>query len=167
MLDGRYRLTRAEVVNARTCLDKSVHVASIWFAVAMEATKLAALPLFSALPSADLEHVAAAVRELDAPPGSEIVSEGDFGHALYVIESGSAEVVRGGNVIATLGPGDVFGEIAVSASGRRVATVRARSQMRLAMLFSRDLWRLEKEHPEIAASLRRGIDQRLAELDSR
>jgi CRP-like cAMP-binding protein len=140
---------------------------SIWFSFAREATRLAVLPLFSALSPADLEPVAAAVREPDAPPGSQVVSEGDFGHALYVIESGSAEVVRGGNVIAALGPGDVFGEIAVSASGRRVATVRATSQMRLVMLFSRDLWRLEKEHPEIAASLRRSIDQRLAELNSR
>jgi CRP/FNR family transcriptional regulator, cyclic AMP receptor protein len=139
----------------------------MWFSFTMEATRLAALPLFSSLAPADLESVAAAVRELDAPPGSEVVSEGDFGHAPYVIESGSAEVVRSGIVIAALGPGDVFGEIAVSASGRRVATVRATSQMRLVMLFSRDLWRLEKEHPEIAASLRRSIDQRLAELNSK
>src|SRR5262245_60975314 len=108
----------------------------------MDATQLAALPLFSALGSAELEPVAAVAREYHAEEGAAIVTEGDFGHAMYVIESGTAEVVRGGSVIATLGPGDVFGEIAVSASGRRVATVRATEPMRLVMLFSRDLWQL-------------------------
>jgi CRP-like cAMP-binding protein len=55
---------------------------------------------------------------------------------------------------ASLGPGDVFGEIAVMASGRRTASVVATSPMGLIVLFKRDVWELERRSPEAAGRLR-------------
>jgi CRP-like cAMP-binding protein len=62
-------------------------------------------------------------------------------------------------VIASVGPGDVFGEIAVLASGRRTASVVATSPMRLLVLFKRDVWALERTAPEAARRLRAKVDE--------
>lgn len=123
-------------------------------------------PLFSTLSPDELEPIAGVARELEAEAGSAMTTEGDFGHAVYAIESGTVEVLCSDQVVATLEAGDVFGEIAVLAGGRRSATVRATSPLRLIMLFSRDLWQIEKNHPDIAATLRASIEERLARVPS-
>ena len=72
-----------------------------------------------------------------------------------------------GVAIATVGPGDVIGEIAVLASGRRTASVVATSPMQLITLFKRDVWALEQRAPDAARRLReligaaRDADRRL------
>jgi CRP-like cAMP-binding protein len=78
----------------------------------------------------------------------------DFGYALYAIERGTAEVSADGTRLRTLGPGEVFGEIALLASGRRTATVTATSPMQLIAFFKRDVWALEERSPEVATRLR-------------
>jgi len=126
----------------------------------MEASRLAAIPLFSKLNETDLAVAAGAASEQEVAAGEEIVTEGDFGYALYAIESGDAEVTVDGGRIATLGPGDIFGEMAVLVSGRRTATVTATSPMRLIALFKRDVWALERQAPETATRLRALIEER-------
>ena len=126
----------------------------------METARLAAIPLFGDLEGADLEAVAAAATEVEAAAGERVVSEGDFGHALYAIESGTADVSANGAPVASLGPGDVFGEIAVLASGRRTASVVATSPMRLIALFKPAVWALDRKAPETAARLRALIAER-------
>ena len=56
----------------------------------MEASRLAAIPLFSKLNETDLAVAAGAATEQEVAAGEEIVTEGDFGYALYAIESGDA-----------------------------------------------------------------------------
>ena len=128
----------------------------------METARLAAIPLFGGLEGTDLEAVAAAASEVEAAEGQSLVSEGDFGHALYAIESGTAEVSANGATVRSLGPGDVFGEIAVLASGRRTASVVATSPMRLIALFKPAVWALEQKAPDAAARLRALIAARRA-----
>ena len=70
------------------------------------------------------------------------------------IETGTADVLRDGQVVGTVGPGDVVGEIAVIAAGRRTATVVATSPMRLIAVFKRDVWALERSAPQVAERLR-------------
>ena len=111
----------------------------------METSRLAGIPLFADLEDADLMLIAASAREVDVEAGQALATEGEFGHALFAIESGTAEVSADGETRATVGPGDVFGEIAVMASGRRTASVVATSPMRLVAFFKRDVWALEQQ----------------------
>jgi CRP-like cAMP-binding protein len=74
-------------------------------------------------------------------------------------------VSKDGRLIHTLGPGEVFGEIAVMSSGRRTATVTAKSDMSLIVLLNRDLWRLDRDAPGVAESLRQTIAARRLALE--
>jgi CPA1 family monovalent cation:H+ antiporter len=128
----------------------------------MDPARLASVPFFAGLSDDDLAALAEAMSEAEAFEGQMLAAEGDFGHALYVIESGTAEVSADGVTVRTLGPGDVFGEIAVLMSGRRAATVVATSPMRLLALFKRDVWALERRSPALAERLRALVAERLA-----
>jgi CRP-like cAMP-binding protein len=128
----------------------------------MDAAQLEAIPLFSQLTLDQLATVARACEELDVQAGTALVQEGDFGFGVFAITSGTAVVVQDGAVLRTLGPGDVFGEIAVLSGGRRTASVVATTDMAVVTVLNRDLWRLERESPEVAAALRATIGERLA-----
>ncbi len=128
----------------------------------IETSRLDGIPLFAGLGENDRASVAAAASELEADQGQVVVTEGDFGYALYAIESGTASVAVAGEPTAELGAGDVFGEIAVISSGRRTATVVATSPLRLIALFKRDVWALERRAPQAAAALRALIAERRA-----
>jgi CPA1 family monovalent cation:H+ antiporter len=118
--------------------------------------------VFSGLPEAELAAIADAASEFEVGQGEEVATEGDFGHAMYAIESGTAEVRLDGKPPRKLGPGDVFGEIAAISSGRRTASVVATSPMRLIALFKRDLWALERSAPEATERFRALISERRA-----
>jgi CRP-like cAMP-binding protein len=127
----------------------------------VETSRLKAIPLFADLDEPALAPIAAVASEAEAAVGQALATEGDFGYGLYAVESGTAEVSVDGSVVRTLGPGDVFGEIAVIVSGRRTASVVASSPMCLIVLFNRDVWALERDAPEVAARLRALIAERL------
>ena len=127
----------------------------------MHAPRIAALKFFRDLPALELEPVARAAREVDFAPGEALVSEGDFGHCVFVLESGSADVIADGARVSEVGPGDVVGEVAVLVSGRRTASVVATSGLRALAWFKRDVWQLEDEAPEAARRLRNAIDEHL------
>jgi CRP-like cAMP-binding protein len=128
----------------------------------VDAGRLRAIPLFAGLSDPELESLAGVAGELAVAEGAAIATEGDFGHAFFAIEEGEAEVLQGDDSIATLGPGDVFGEIALLSSGRRTASVVAVTPMRLISLFKTDVWRLEREAPAVAEALRETVRERLA-----
>lgn len=129
----------------------------------MDADRLASLPLFSDLAPDLRARLAELAGELELPAGATVVTEGDFGLALFVIAEGTVAVSRGGAPIASLGPGDVIGEIAVLSSGRRIASVVATSPLRLVALLNRDVWRLEREAPEVVETLRGLVRRRTEE----
>jgi CRP/FNR family transcriptional regulator, cyclic AMP receptor protein len=120
----------------------------------VDASRLAAIPLFADLDEDDLASISASAIEVEADEGETLATQGDLGHALFAIESGTAEVSANGERLATLGPGDVFGEMAVVAAGIRMATVVATSPVRLIAMLKRDVWALEQRSPETAARLR-------------
>jgi CRP/FNR family transcriptional regulator, cyclic AMP receptor protein len=105
----------------------------------------------------------ASMEEVTAAAGESLGQTGDFGWAMYVIVEGSVDVLElDGSLIATLGPGDVFGEIALLCAGRRMATVRARTPLRLQALFTRDFQQIRGDVPVFERELRGLIDARLA-----
>ena len=120
----------------------------------VDASRLAAIPLFADLSRDDLAAIGESAIEINADTGETLATQGDLGHAMFAIESGTVEVTADGKQLATLGPGDVFGEVAVVAAGIRMATVIATSPVRLIALLKRDVWALERRSPETAARLR-------------
>jgi CRP/FNR family cyclic AMP-dependent transcriptional regulator len=127
----------------------------------VEPAQLESIPLFAGLTLDQRATVAQACEEITVDAGATLVREGDFGHGAFAITEGSAEVVHDGQVLRTLEPGDMFGEIAVLSGGRRTATVVATTDMTLVTVLNRELWRIERECPEIADALRTTIAERL------
>jgi len=110
----------------------------------MDKARLQAIPLFADLDDHDLGVIATFASEKSAPEGEVLVREGDFSYELMAIEEGTAEVRRGGEAVATLGPGDVFGEIGVLKNELRNATIVATSPIRLVLLTTWELKRMRK-----------------------
>jgi CRP/FNR family transcriptional regulator, cyclic AMP receptor protein len=123
----------------------------------VDSAGLATIPLFADMPEEERQRVAEICADLEVGAGETLVTEGDFGYAMFAISDGTANVVRNETVIRTLGPGDVFGEIAVLSGERRTATVVATSPMRLITVMNRDVWRLERDVPDVGAALRATI----------
>jgi CRP-like cAMP-binding protein len=128
----------------------------------VDRSRLEAFPILSGLGADDLDAIASVASEIEVEAGRVLTAEGDFGHALFAIEQGKAEVSRDGEVLRALGPGDVFGEVAVLASGRRTADVVSTTPMSLIAIFKRDVWALERRSPEAAERLRALVAERLA-----
>jgi MFS family permease len=92
--------------------------------------------MLNVLPLPAIEQLARGLEPVDVPAGHVVFRQGDVGDHYFVIESGEAEVIGDGQVVATLGPGQGFGEIALLRRIRRTATVRATSELRLKALRS-------------------------------
>ena len=127
-----------------------------------EPATLAAVPLFASLGEEELSLVAAWMETRHADPGERLVSEGATGYSFFVLQEGTAKVTRDGEEIATLGPGDFFGELALAGDGRRTATVTATSRVTLAAMFGSQFRLLERELPETAARIKRAATERSA-----
>jgi MFS family permease len=97
---------------------------------------LQAVPMLRPLPLPAIEQLARGLEPVAVPAGQVVFNQGDVGDRYYVIESGTAEVIGDGRLVATLGQGQGFGEIALLRRVRRTATVRAVSALRLQALAS-------------------------------
>ena len=92
------------------------------------------VPMLFPLPLPAIEQLARGLETVEVPAGRTVVAEGDLADRYYVIESGRADVLGNGRIVAALGPGDGFGEIALLRRTRRTATVVARTALRLRTL---------------------------------
>jgi CRP-like cAMP-binding protein len=96
------------------------------------------------------------MREVELEAGARVVTLDDYGTAIYFIEEGQAEVLTNGDAATdVLGPGDVFGEIALLLTGQRTATVVAQTPMRLLSLSGQDFERIRERVPALERALRR------------
>ena len=111
---------------------------------------LAGVPLFEGLTKAQLRSVMEATVEVAYDAGESIAGEGMLAVDFYLILEGEAEVVTGGEHLASLGPGDHFGELAVIDGEPRSATVRATTRLRALRLVADDFQRLLRTTPELA-----------------
>lgn len=111
----------------------------------MDVGRLRNIPVFADMSDADLQRIATFATEDSAPEGAVLVREGDYSTELIAIEEGTAEVRHDGRQLATLGPGDVFGEAGVLDKSLRNASVVATSPLRIVKLTSWDVKRLTPE----------------------
>jgi CRP-like cAMP-binding protein len=129
--------------------------------------QLARVPLFSGCSQRELGKVVRAVDEVVVPAGRVLVEQGRLGHDCYVIVSGSAEVTRDANTIATLGPGDTIGELAVLDGGPRTATVTATTELDLLVLGQREFAALLSDVPSLSHKILVNLARRVRSLDER
>ncbi len=130
--------------------------------------RLMALDLFAHLDHHDLAQVSHWVHEVRAGAGEFLFEQGDLPYEFFVIESGDAEVVRDGDVLARIGPGELVGEMALLRGERRMASVRAVGEVIAIALSADDLAAIEEEMPEVVRAMRATTEDRVrrnAELD--
>jgi CRP/FNR family transcriptional regulator len=130
------------------------------------------VPVFSTLHPTDLRRIAelAVPREFD--PGQVVFREGDSSDTCYIVRSGRARAVREHSdgrtiTLATFGPGDIFGELAMFEDERRSATVEAVEPTAAVAVLGPDMRRLMSEHPGIATRLVIALGRRLRESNER
>ena len=116
--------------------------------------RLRALPLFADVDDAQLERLAAATSEFDAPAGQLLIERGKAGSGMFVLEQGQA-VVEAPEGKRHIGPGDVFGERALLGDDiQRTARVRAETDVRCLAISRPEIERLLAEDPRVAERLR-------------
>ena len=125
---------------------------------------LAAAPLLAAVDVAGLERIADRTVEVAFTNGHVIARQGEVGTGFFLIASGGARVVRDGQTIATLGPGDFFGELSVLDGRPRVAQVVAEGDTTCIALATWDLEAVINEQPSVGLALLRGLAERLRTL---
>jgi CRP-like cAMP-binding protein len=126
----------------------------------VETSTLKTIPLFENFSDDELRQIAPFAEEVGVDEGRVLVREGDYSYQFMAIEEGTARVVRQGETVAELGPGDFFGEIGLLEKSFRTATVEATSPMRLITLTGWDMARVEKAMPEAIEQLHQTIEAR-------
>ncbi len=125
---------------------------------------LAAAPLLAGVDAAGLERIADRMVEVSFADGHVIARHGEVGTGFFMIVSGAAKVLRDGQTIAALGPGDFFGELSVLDGRPRVAQVSAEGDTTCIALATWDLEAVVNEQPSVALALLRGLAERLRTL---
>lgn len=119
--------------------------------------------LFAGMTERSLATIAAKALDLNFAAGQYIVRQGQVGTGFYLITAGRAKVVRGGQVLNVLGPGDFFGELSVLDQLPRMAHVIAEEPTSTLALASWDFEKLLEKNPKITLSLLREVARRLRE----
>ena len=130
------------------------------------------MPLFSGLSGPELDKIARVAVPRRYEAGSIVLREGDPGDTCYVLQRGRARVTRqhadGRTITLTnLGPGEIFGELAMFGGEVRSATVEALDEVQAVAILAGDLKRLLNEHPEIAVKLLGALGEKLREANAR
>jgi CRP-like cAMP-binding protein len=116
--------------------------------------RLGELPLFADLDDAQLDRLAAATSEFDAPAGQALIERGKPGAGIFVLEQGQA-IVEAPEGRREIGPGDIFGERSLLGDDiERTARVRAQTDVRCLAIARPEIERLLAEDPRLADKLR-------------
>jgi CRP/FNR family cyclic AMP-dependent transcriptional regulator len=133
----------------------------------VEESKLKVLGLFAGLSQREIRRLSSVTDELVLPAGTRLIDEGTFAHEFLLIEKGTADVRRGGKLLAQLGPGDFAGEIGVMQGARRNATVTASTELTVIVMTARDLRQIATDMPSVATHIDAAIATRSATPDVR
>lgn len=127
---------------------------------------LKSVPLFADLEEGELERFSHVAVPRTFPAGTRVFHEGDDSDACYIVKEGSFRVTREHSdgraiTLATLGPGEIFGELAMLDGDKRSASAEALTEGELLALPANDVRALLARHPEISLKLVAGLVRRL------
>lgn len=125
---------------------------------------LSEAPLLAGVDAAGIALIAERAVEVEFTPGQVIVRQGEVGTGFYLLVSGSVRVVRDGETIATIGPGDFFGELSILDGRPRVAQVVADAPTVCLALASWEFEAVVVAQPKVALAIMRGLAGRLRDL---
>jgi CRP/FNR family cyclic AMP-dependent transcriptional regulator len=123
---------------------------------------LRGVDLFSEVSDKDLRTIAASMRRRAFTAGDDVVSQGEGGVGFFFVETGTLAVTLGGKRVATLGPGDHFGEVALLSGAERTATVTAEGDV---VCWGMPAWNfrpLVREQPTVTVKLLERMARQLA-----
>jgi CRP-like cAMP-binding protein len=124
---------------------------------------LKTIPLFAECSKKDLREIARITEELNVDEGTVLIREGEPGHELFVVVSGKLAVDRRGGAVASIGPGEVAGEMALLSSRPRNATVTASTEAHLLRAGDRDFLELLDRTPLLWLKIARALADRVQE----
>ena len=125
---------------------------------------LAGCPLFRGIDADGLAALAAKATQVEFPAGHVIARQGEIGTGFFVVIDGRVRVVRDGVIVATLGPGEFFGELSVLDRMPRNAMVTAETPTTCLALASWDFEAVLLEQPKLALAILRGVATRLRQV---
>ncbi len=126
---------------------------------------LAAIDLFSELTKAELRQIERLMTPIDIRAGREFITEGSAGREAFIILEGTATVRHKGRLVATVGPGEVLGEVAVLAGLPRSATVTAETDVVAEVLDRREFGALLDSNAKLSKKILIAAIKRLHELE--
>ncbi|MDX9722276.1 MAG: protein kinase [Myxococcota bacterium] len=128
---------------------------------------LKAVPLFARLRGAELLPIAEVCEECSFSAGRTIFSQGEVGHALFVVLRGRVDIVRDWKVINSVGPRECFGEIAVLDLAPRTASAVAASDVHCLMLTGEQFRRIVREDGDIGLAVIWVLTERIRQATDR
>jgi len=116
----------------------------------IDVATIAAIPLFEGLPPDELERVARWLEPIDVPAEWHLLNQGSYPDGFFVVLEGTVRIERDGDLVAELGPGQFFGEIALLEDNKRTATVATATRVRAAVMDQADFFEMTAQIPTIS-----------------
>jgi CRP-like cAMP-binding protein len=126
---------------------------------------LSKVSMFSECNTKELARIASLADEIEVDRGTVLTKEGLPGRECFVVSSGKAKCTLRGKRLATFGPGDVFGEMALLDNEPRSTTITADTDMVLFVVDSRSFWGLCEQAPSVARKIMKSMSQRLRRVE--
>ena len=131
----------------------------------MDVNELSSVPLFDGVSQDVVERWAGCFQETELLNGAGLTREGDFAYKFFVVLDGEIEVQREFTHVATLGPGDFFGEMGVLSGGRRNARLVAQTRCKLAWMMGWEFNEMLEQQPEVAQRVQAVVEERMSGVD--
>jgi CRP-like cAMP-binding protein len=127
----------------------------------MNDVDLSSIPLFEGLRDDQLARIGAWLEPIEVPSGWYLLNQGSSPVGFFIVMEGQVEIEREGTTVATMGPGEFFGEIALLEGDRRTATVITTTRVKALVMDAPEFFEMCAEIPEVgqrinAAALERG-----------
>ena len=130
----------------------------------MDESRLSSIGLFESLSRDDRRLIAQHADPIHVDEGTQLVRQGEFAYEFFVIEEGSAEVLRDGEHIADLGPGDFLGEMGIVGKVVRNATVTATSKSKVIVMTEQAFRSMSSSNPDVAERIKSAVEERCQAL---